>query len=95
MISLAYALRETGMRTLLLERGDFLPQEPQNWIPSAVFKDNRYGRKRYGMTLTEIRFILESITTSTEAAADQDSWLAESAVSVARIGKMEYEKSMG
>ena len=36
--ALAYALRESGARILLLERGDFLPQEPQNWQVSAVFK---------------------------------------------------------
>ncbi len=40
--SLAYALRESGARILLLERGDFLPQEPQNWQVEAVFGANRY-----------------------------------------------------
>jgi choline dehydrogenase-like flavoprotein len=28
--TLAYALRDAGARVLLLERGDVLPQEPQN-----------------------------------------------------------------
>ena len=40
--TLAYALRESGARVLLLERGDFLPQEAQNWQVEAVFGQNRY-----------------------------------------------------
>lgn len=40
--TLAYGLRDSGARILLLERGDFLPQEPQNWQVDAVFKENRY-----------------------------------------------------
>ena len=40
--TLAYALRESGARILLLERGDFLPQERQNWQVDAIFKENRY-----------------------------------------------------
>ena len=40
--TLAYALRDSGASILLLERGDFLPQEPQNWQVDAVFKENRY-----------------------------------------------------
>ena len=40
--ALAYALRESGARILLLERGDFLPREPQNWQVDAVFGQNRY-----------------------------------------------------
>ena len=40
--TLAYALRESGARILLLERGDFLPQESQNWQVEAVFGENRY-----------------------------------------------------
>ena len=40
--TLAYALRESGARILLIERGDFLPQEPQNWQVSAVFDQGRY-----------------------------------------------------
>lgn len=40
--TLAYALRESGARILLLERGDFLPQEPQNWESKAIFVENRY-----------------------------------------------------
>ncbi len=40
--TLAYALRESGARILLIERGDYLPQEPQNWQVQAVFDEKRY-----------------------------------------------------
>ncbi len=40
--TLAWALRDSGARVLLLERGDFLPAEPQNWSAEAVFVENRY-----------------------------------------------------
>ena len=40
--TLAYALKDSGHRVLLIERGDFVPQEPQNWDPEAVFVDGRY-----------------------------------------------------
>ena len=40
--TLAYALRDHGASVLLVERGGFLPQEPRNWDPDAVF-----GRKVY------------------------------------------------
>ncbi len=40
--TLAYALRNSGARILLIERGDYLPQEPENWQPEAVFDQARY-----------------------------------------------------
>ena len=40
--TLAYALKDSGMRVLMLERGDFLPQEPENWQPDAVINQQRY-----------------------------------------------------
>ena len=40
--TLAYALADSGMRILLIERGDYLPQEPQNWEPAAIFDHKRY-----------------------------------------------------
>jgi choline dehydrogenase-like flavoprotein len=40
--TLAYALADSGMRILLIERGDYLPQEPQNWKPRVVFDERRY-----------------------------------------------------
>jgi choline dehydrogenase-like flavoprotein len=35
-------LAPSGRRILLLERGDWLPREPQNWDAAPVFVDNRY-----------------------------------------------------
>lgn len=43
--TLAWALRDSGAKILLLERGDFLPSEPENWSPEAVFVENRYKAK--------------------------------------------------
>ena len=43
--TLAYALANTGKKILILERGQELPVEPQNWDPKAVFVDQRYRTK--------------------------------------------------
>ena len=40
--TLTHALAPTGQRILLLERGDFLPREPQNWDSRSVWVDLRY-----------------------------------------------------
>jgi choline dehydrogenase-like flavoprotein len=40
--TLTYALAGTGKRILLLERGDFLPREPENWDPTEIWKTKRY-----------------------------------------------------
>jgi choline dehydrogenase-like flavoprotein len=40
--TLAHTLASSGVRMLLLERGDFLPRETQNWEPEPVFVDGRY-----------------------------------------------------
>src|SRR5271157_3623896 len=40
--TLARHLAPSGKRILLLERGDWLPREPQNWSAAEVFVDNRY-----------------------------------------------------
>ena len=40
--TLARHLAPSGKRVLLLERGDWLPREPQNWSAADVFIDNRY-----------------------------------------------------
>ncbi|MGH3626692.1 MAG: GMC family oxidoreductase [Sciscionella sp.] len=40
--TLAYALRDSGAQILVLERGDFLPSEPENWDATAVFRGRRY-----------------------------------------------------
>jgi choline dehydrogenase-like flavoprotein len=41
--TLAYALADSGLSVLLLERGDFLPRERQNWDPHEVFENHRYA----------------------------------------------------
>jgi choline dehydrogenase-like flavoprotein len=40
--TLAYALRGSGARVLVVERGDFLPREEANWSPTEVFRNRRY-----------------------------------------------------
>ncbi|MEO8123349.1 MAG: NAD(P)-binding protein [Burkholderiales bacterium] len=40
--TLAHRLAPSGKRILLLERGDYLPRELQNWDPTEVFVNNRY-----------------------------------------------------
>jgi choline dehydrogenase-like flavoprotein len=40
--TLARRLAPSGKRILLLERGDWLPREPENWLVHDVFVDNRY-----------------------------------------------------
>jgi choline dehydrogenase-like flavoprotein len=40
--TLAHKLAPSGKRILLLERGDYLPRELQNWDAEAVFVKNRY-----------------------------------------------------
>jgi choline dehydrogenase-like flavoprotein len=40
--TLAHRLAPSGKRILLLERGDWLPREPQNWLATNVFVENRY-----------------------------------------------------
>ena len=36
--TMAQALSQTSARILILERGDFVPQESENWDPDAVWK---------------------------------------------------------
>jgi choline dehydrogenase-like flavoprotein len=40
--TLAHTLAESGKQILILERGDYLPRESENWEPGAVFIDGRY-----------------------------------------------------
>ena len=40
--TIAYELAKSGKQVLILERGDFLPQETDNWNPKAVFTDGKY-----------------------------------------------------
>ena len=43
--TLAHTLAGSGKRILLLERGDFLPREMDNWDPRPVFVDGKYISK--------------------------------------------------
>jgi len=43
--TLAHALADSGKSILLLERGDFLPRETDNWDPRPVFVDGKYISK--------------------------------------------------
>ena len=40
--TIAQALAETDASILIVERGDFVPQEDENWDPEAVWKELRY-----------------------------------------------------
>ena len=40
--TLAHQLAPTGKRILILERGDFLPPEKENWNPTEVYQNSRY-----------------------------------------------------
>ena len=43
--TLARALADSGHSILILERGGWLPREPQNWDPVEVFQNDRYVSK--------------------------------------------------
>ena len=43
--TLARHLAPSGKRILILERGDWLPREAENWDSKEVFVDNRYVPK--------------------------------------------------
>ena len=40
--TLAWALKDTGLDVLIVERGQFLPSEPENSQPDHVFIKKRY-----------------------------------------------------
>ena len=50
--TMAWRLAQTGKRVLLLERGDYLPRERENWDTKAVFVDARYQARKPGMART-------------------------------------------
>lgn len=54
---MAYALRNAGAKILIIERGDFLPQEPQNWDPEQAYFKSRYktNEKWYDRTGKDYR----------------------------------------
>ncbi|HJY80395.1 MAG TPA: GMC family oxidoreductase [Candidatus Binatia bacterium] len=43
--TLAYKLAPSGKRVLLLERGDYVPREKDNWNPQAVNAEGKYQTK--------------------------------------------------
>jgi choline dehydrogenase-like flavoprotein len=43
--TLAHALAPSGKKILILERGDYLPREKENWESEAVFVESRYQTK--------------------------------------------------
>jgi choline dehydrogenase-like flavoprotein len=45
--TLAYRLAPTGKRVLLLERGDYVPREKENWNPKLVNLEGRYQTKEH------------------------------------------------
>ena len=40
--TLAHKLAPSGKRILLLERGGYLPREPENWSSREIFRKERY-----------------------------------------------------
>src|SRR5258706_14885727 len=43
--TLLHRLAPTGKKILVLERGDFVPRERENWDPKSVNVDARYNTK--------------------------------------------------
>jgi len=43
--TLAYKLADSGKEILILERGDFIPREKENWNTEEVFLKGRYKAK--------------------------------------------------
>jgi len=43
--TLAWKLAPTGLRILILERGDYVPREAENWSPRAVNIETRYNTR--------------------------------------------------
>ena len=43
--TVAHELASTGKKILILERGEFLPREKENWSPKKVYQEQRYYTK--------------------------------------------------
>ena len=54
--TLAWALRQGGASVLVVERGQFLPRERENWSPQAVFAEGRYKNAEQWSTDAGTRF---------------------------------------
>ncbi len=48
--TLAHSLAPTGKRILVVERGDYVPREPENWNTLEVNKNGRYATKEVWRT---------------------------------------------
>jgi choline dehydrogenase-like flavoprotein len=55
--TLARALASTGARILVVERGEAVPREPENWSPAAVWKDLRYRTREQWVDHTGEAFL--------------------------------------
>jgi len=55
--TIAHALAPTGARILILERGDFIPREPANWDPEAVWKHLRYRTSERWLNNDGLEFV--------------------------------------
>ena len=58
--TLAYKLASSGKRILLLERGEFLPREKENWDETAVFAKNKYTTRWNPTTQGQRKFIMSA-----------------------------------
>lgn len=75
--TLAYKLAPSGKRILLLERGDFVPREKQNWDSHAVVVENRYHIKDAWLDKDGEEFHpwqTKLLTHNTEAIAKRVGW---------------------
>ena len=61
--TLAYHLAPSGKKILILERGDYVPREKDNWNPQAVNIDAKYNTKEPGAIRTARICIRTRITT--------------------------------
>ena len=53
----AYALANKGVKTLVLERGERMPREPENWSPSEIFMKTRYKPNEKWLDEKEKEFV--------------------------------------
>ena len=68
--TLAHKLAPSGKKILLLERGGYLPREPENWDSREVFRRSATSTTSCGSTRTGPRI---SPTSSTSSAATRSS----------------------